>query len=87
MLDVLSINIEPIGAVMTIAKTAMDRIKCPDGIPSARGMVPMAACTVAFGIYENPTKSFSFHVNLVLMSAMNTPHNLNPKAIKINRIP
>lgn len=44
------IPIAPRGAVRTIDKTAMDKIRSPDSTHKDKGMAPIAACTVAFGI-------------------------------------
>ena len=47
---VVVMSIDPIGAVTTILRTAMARISSPEAMPMERGIAPMAACTVAFGM-------------------------------------
>ena len=47
---VLSIKIEPIGAVKIIDITARERIKFPDASPYKSGIEPIAAWTVALGV-------------------------------------
>ena len=45
-----SIRNAPRGAVMIMDRTATVSIISPHGSPIARGIPPMAACTVAFGV-------------------------------------
>lgn len=55
----------PKGAVIKIATTATDKTICPQGNPSASGTEPMAACTVAFGMYAIIQNSRSFRFRRV----------------------
>ena len=43
-------HIAPNGAVIKIETTATVKTTLPQDSPIARGIVPMAACTVAFGV-------------------------------------
>ena len=47
----LSIHIAPNGAVISIDITATVRTNSPHTNPIDKGIVPIAACTVAFGVY------------------------------------
>ena len=46
----ISIKKAPIGAVKRMETTATVRMISPDDKPIERGMAPIAACTVAFGV-------------------------------------
>ena len=72
----------PIGAVIMIDKTAIVRIKLPEGTPIVKGTAPIAACTVAFGIYDTEQKALSFLFKLVLIRERFTPIILKNKAAK-----
>ena len=50
-----------------------------------RGRAPIAACTVALGIYANIQKNRSFRFNFVLIKDNDTPNSLNNKAPIANR--
>ncbi len=50
LLTLKSIAKAPRGAVNSMEITAIDNIMLPLAIPIARGMPPIAACTVAFGV-------------------------------------
>mmetsp|Transcript_1387 Transcript_1387/g.3752 ORF Transcript_1387/g.3752 Transcript_1387/m.3752 type:complete len:218 (+) Transcript_1387:192-845(+) len=63
---VIEMMTAPIGAVHTIARTAMARTSLPRSsssslVASSRAIAPTAACTVAFGIHANAVKSRSCH--------------------------
>ncbi len=47
------------GAVMTIASTAMTRIVPPQERPIDKAIPPIEACTVAFGKYAKTQNAFS----------------------------
>ena len=53
--------------------TATVKTILPHSKPIANGIVPIAACTVAFGVYANMQKNRSFFVKFVLRSDTNTP--------------
>ena len=68
----------PNGAVIKIANTATVNTILPQESPMERGMEPMAACTVAFGIYANMQKRRSRICNFVPNRQTNTPNIRNP---------
>ena len=50
----------PKGAVSRIATTATVNTISPHANPMARGIVPIAACTVALGVYAIAQNTLSF---------------------------
>ena len=82
-----SIAKAPIGAVNTIDNTAMVNTRLPQLNPNANGIPPIAACTVAFGVYAIIVNILSFQFKLVLISEIPTPIILNNKTSKIRIIP
>lgn len=79
----------PNGAVIRIASTAMVKMICLDANPIANGSGPMAACTVAFGVYATMQKSRSLIFSCVLSRPMNTLaiRNIIAPKIKITAEP
>lgn len=55
----------PNGAVSTIARTATVSTRSPQVKPNASGIPPIAAWTVAFGVYASIVNSLSFLLRLV----------------------
>lgn len=55
----------PSGALKRILRIDIPKIKAPLSIPSARGIPPSAACTVAFGVNANIENNRSLKVILV----------------------
>ena len=76
----------PKGAVSKIAVTATVNIVLPHDKPIARGTPPIAACTVAFGVYAIMQNILSFIVSFVLIRHKNTPAILNTSTHKIKTI-
>ena len=58
---------------MSIAMTAAVRAAVPQESPIESGIVPIAACTVAFGVYAAIQKSLSFGLSYVLIIDRATP--------------
>lgn len=56
----LSTQIAPNGAVIRIASTATVSTIFPHGNPIDSGTAPIAACTVALGVYANAQNTRSF---------------------------
>lgn len=69
----LSTPIAPNGAVSKIDTTATVRTISPHANPIVNGIVPIAACTVAFGVYAIAQNSRSFEFNFVFVSDSKTP--------------
>lgn len=78
-------QIAPNGAVMRIDNTAAVNTVCPQANPIVKGIVPIAACTVALGVYAIMQNSFSCRVSLVFIKDIATPDILNAKAPIINK--
>ena len=76
----------PSGAVSKIAVTATANTILPQDNPIANGTPPIAACTVAFGIYAIMQNILSFIVSLVLIKHKNTPAIRNTSTPRIKRI-
>ena len=72
----ISIKNAPSGAVINIDSTAIDSTNEPQDSPIARGIPPIAACTVALGMYANIVNNLSFLFNGVNSSANRTPIDL-----------
>ena len=70
----------PSGAVRTIASTATVSTISPQAKPNARGIPPIAACTVAFGVYAIIVNNLSFLLRLVPNKHTNTPSILKNSA-------
>ena len=70
----------PNGAVSTIARTATVSTRSPQVKPNASGIPPIAAWTVAFGVYASIVNSLSFLLRLVPNRHTNTPNILNTNA-------
>ena len=62
----VSMRSAPVGAVINIAHTATVSTVSPQLSPIARGTAPMAAWTVALGMYEKAEKIRSFLLSIVL---------------------
>ena len=75
--------IAPRGAVIRIASTATESTIFPQGRPRDIGTEPIAACTVAFGIYAVTQKSYSLRVSFVPRRHIHTPTALKISAPKI----
>ena len=78
-----SVRNAPRGAVKRMAATAAVRTIFPQDSPMESGTEPMAACTVAFGVYAIMQKSRSFFVSLVPARLKNTPAIRKSRAPKI----
>ena len=76
-------KVAPIGAVRIIAKTATLKMMLPASTPAAKGIDPMAAWTVAFGVYAIAEKMRSFVFRFVPETAKKTATILKNKAPKI----
>lgn len=76
----LSTQIAPKGAVIKIDKTATVNTVCPHASPIASGTAPMAACTVAFGVYASMQNIFSLLVSSEPSRQSHTPAMRNSKA-------
>ena len=76
----LSMQIAPNGAVMRIDNTATVNTVCPQANPIVKGIAPIAACTVALGVYAIMQNSFSCLVSLVFINDIATPNILKIKA-------
>ena len=70
----------PNGAVSTIARTATVSTRSPQVKPNASGIAPIAAWTVAFGVYASIVNSLSYLLRLVPNRHTNTPNILNTNA-------
>lgn len=79
-----SIQNAPSGAVIKIAATAVVKTILPQDNPIAKGMPPIAACTVALGRYAIMQNILSFIVSSVFNRHKNTPIILNTRTPKIN---
>ena len=53
---------------------------CPQANPIVNGIAPIAACTVAFGVYAIMQNSFSCLVSVVFIKDIATPSILKAKA-------
>ena len=78
-------QIAPNGAVIRIDNTATVNTVCPQANPIVKGIVPIAACTVALGVYDIMQNSFSCFVSLVFIKDIATPSILNTKAPIISK--
>ena len=81
----LSMQIAPKGAVIRIDKTATANTVCPHLNPIVRGIAPIAAWTVAFGVYAIMQNHFSCFVSPVLNNDIATPDILNINVPTTNR--
>ena len=72
----------PRGAVIKMDTTATVKIFCPLDKPIDSGIAPMAACTVALGVYATIQNNFSFFSKLVFNKHIKTPTILNISAHK-----
>ncbi len=72
--------------MISIDNTATVSTIWPQGSPIARGIAPMAACTVAFGVYAIMQNSFSFLFSGVLIRDKRTPAILKSSAPSTNTI-
>ena len=79
-------HIAPNGAVSKIDTTATVKTISPHANPIAIGIVPMAACTVALGVYAIAQNSRSFLFNSVFISDNETPTILKISAAITNII-
>lgn len=57
---------------MRIDNTATVNTVCPQASPMVKGIAPIAACTVALGVYAIMQNSFSFLVSLVFIKDIAT---------------
>ena len=76
--------IAPTGAVIKIAKTATVNTIFPHANPIESGIPPIAACTVAFGVYAIMQNILSFIFSFVFNKQQNTPiiRKINTPKIK-----
>lgn len=81
----LSTQIAPKGAVIKIDKTATVNTVCPHASPIASGTAPMAACTVAFGVYASMQNIFSLLVSSEPSRQSHTPAMRNSKAASLQK--
>ena len=75
----------PKGAVTKIAKTATVNTISPHANPMESGIVPIAACTVALGVYAIAQNTLSFLFKSVFSKDMATPliRNINANTTNI----
>lgn len=76
-------KVAPIGAVRMIAKTATLKMMLPASTPAAKGIEPIAAWTVAFGVYAIAEKMRSFAFSFVPETARKTATIRKTNAAKI----
>ena len=70
-----------------MASTAIASIVSPAATPAATGIAPIAACTVAFGMYAAMQNTFSFRLRSVLLRESRTPRLLTISPTMITASP
>ena len=80
----LSTHIAPNGAVIKIDNTATVNTIFPHSNPIDNGIAPIAACTVAFGVYATIQNNLSLFDKPVLSNDTATPVILNNNAPKMS---